>query len=58
MHRRLKHKVAQRKLSDVTDTMLLVKNKSIALLWELNSKLNCINMAALSRGYKPRIRLP
>ena len=50
---------------DVTAAMLAVKNKSIFLLWELNSifmlilreKFDCItsNMAALSRGCKPRI---
>ena len=51
---------------DVTAAMLVVKNKSISLLWELNSNfhLNSLrknsivltpNMTALSRGCKPRI---
>ena len=52
---------------DVTAAMLVVKNKSISLLWELNPIFMKIlrenillfwppNMAALSRGCKPRIR--
>ena len=50
---------------DVTAAMLVVKNKGISLLWELlyfhaNSSRKysfalAPNMAALLRGYKPRI---
>ena len=51
---------------DVTEAMLVVKNKSISLLWELNSIfmsilrekifiVSTLNMVALSRGCKPRL---
>ena len=49
---------------DVTAAMLVIKNKSISLRWELNAIFMQIlqdsivlttNMAALSHGWKPRI---
>ena len=52
---------------NVTAAMLVVKNKSISLLWEINSIFRYIlgkkiivwttNVAALSRGSKPRISM-
>ena len=54
---------------NVTAAMLVVKNKIISLLWELNSifkyilreknySLLTLNMAALSRGCKPKVARP